>query len=64
MNATKYDDALTIAISEIEGYGLYIDDIEKWSESELFEWLEIRGFRWVGDGWEYVGDSETEIEAQ
>ena len=64
MNATKYDDALTIAISEIEGYGLYIDDIEKWSENELFEWLEIRGFRWVVDGWEYVGDSEAEIEAQ
>ena len=59
MDATKYYDALTIAINEIESYRLYIDDIEKWSESELFEWLDIRGFRWLDNGWEYVGtDSE------
>lgn len=61
MDETKYDDALTIAIAEIEADNLPITDIDTWSKQELVEWLELRGFEWHGDGWEFVGETETPL---
>ena len=45
---------LAYALSESRDTNVTAAQIDQWRDADLFEWLELQGYAWTGDGWSPV----------